>query len=88
MENKRVMWKALKYYGLRCPTWRSELEVLYPSVSNLLPKLHSAHKIGILANQLRSTVRRLGRFGIDSWIDLSGFLPMLAWQKPDFAILS
>ena len=70
MENKKGDVEALKYYGLKCPSWKSDLETLYPGCKHVLKTLHAHYKIGILANPLPNLLARLRNFGIDSYIDL------------------
>ena len=81
-ENKKGDAEALNDYGLKRPSWRSDLEVLYPDCKQALKTLHQHYKIGIIANQLPN----LGRFGIDSWIDLVVSSADVGLAKPDLAI--
>ena len=50
-ENKKGDAEALNDYGLKRPSWRSDLEVLYPDCKNVLKTLHQHYKIGIIASQ-------------------------------------
>lgn len=60
--------------------------MLYPDCKQVLKTLHQHYKIGIIANQLPNLQARLGRFGIDSWIDLVISSADVGLAKPDLAI--
>lgn len=60
--------------------------MLYPDCKQVLKTLHQHYKIGIIANQLPNLQARLGRFGIDSWIDLVVSSADVGLAKPDLAI--
>ena len=85
-ENKKGDAEALNDYGLKRPSWRSDLEVLYPDCKQVPKTLHQHYKIGIIANQLPNLQARLRRFGIDSWIDLVISSADVGLTKPNLAI--
>lgn len=85
-ENKKGDAEVLNDYGLKRPSWRSDLEVLYPDCKQVLKTLHQHYKIGIIANQLPNLQARLRNFGIDSYIDLIISSADVGLAKPDFAI--
>ena len=85
-ENKKGDAEAMNYYGLKRPSWRSDLEVLYPDCKQVLKTLHQHYKIGIIANQLPNLLARLRNFGIDSYIDLIISSADVGLAKPNLAI--
>lgn len=63
-----IRWAA-REYGVEVPKWFGELEKLYPDVEEILKKLSSKYKLGIIANQRPGTQKRLDDWGIGKYFD-------------------
>lgn len=57
---------AAQDFGVAVPKWFGELERLYPDVEEILKNLSQKFKLGIIANQVAGTQKR-----IDSWVSAS-----------------
>lgn len=68
-DQKPIMSVAAEY-GAKVPTWRHDLETLYPDAEELLQRLSQQYKIGIIANQDFGTEQRLTGFDIRQYFDL------------------
>ena len=55
--------RALSFYGLERPAWRTDLETLYPQTKEILEQLGQEYRLGIIANQLPGLEQRLKAFG-------------------------
>lgn len=69
-QNKKGDLETMKLLGVKKPKWRSEDEILYADTEECLKKLSSDYKIGVIANQVLGTAKRLEDFGILKYIDL------------------
>lgn len=85
-EGKKGDLAALSEFGLKCPQWNPNLEVLYPETKTVLKDLHKHYQIGIIANQILGLEDRLKTFGIRQWIDLIISSAEIGLSKPDPAI--
>ncbi|MBF8970147.1 HAD-IIIA family hydrolase [Streptococcus sp. NLN76] len=68
--NQKPIVSVAEDYNVKIPAWRHDLEVLYPDVKEILPKLYQKYKLGIIANQDFGTEKRLAAFGIRQYFDL------------------
>jgi len=69
-ENKKGDLETAKQFGVEIPEWKSQYEVLYIDAEACLRKLSKDYRIGVIANQLLGTSKRLENFGILKYIDL------------------
>ena len=53
-ENKKGDAEVLNDYGLKRPSWRSDLEVLYPDCKQVLKTLTSTTRLGLLPTSYRT----------------------------------
>ena len=84
--NQKGDLETVKKYGLPMPKWHKEDEKLYEGVPQILEKLSRKFKIGIIANQLLGTEKRLHDFGILKYIDLVVASAEEGVAKPDLRI--
>ncbi|MDO4364842.1 MAG: HAD family hydrolase, partial [Clostridia bacterium] len=61
---------AAQYYGAEIPRWFGELEKLYPDTVTVLDKLSRKYKLGIIANQVAGTQKRIDNWGIGKYFDM------------------
>lgn len=78
--------RACEYYGLKMEPWHSELEFIYPESEVCLKTLRERYKIGILANQVPGSEKRLEEFGLRSYIDLVIASAEEGFAKPDLRL--
>ena len=69
-QNKLPYKDAAKEYGLETIRWPKHLEKLYEGVTELLNKLKTRYKLGIIANQSLGTEQRLKEYGIHYFFDV------------------
>ena len=69
-----------------CTPWHAEDERLYPDAKACLEKLHTAYRIGIIANQEPGLVQRLETFGVMESIDIVVSSAEEGVSKPDSRI--
>lgn len=82
-ENKKGDLETIKLLHVEKPRWRSEDEALYSDTEDCLKYLHNKYRIGIIANQLPGTEKRLENFGILKYIDLVVASAEEGVAKPD-----
>ena len=73
-------------YGAKVPAWRHDLEVLYPGAKEILQRLGTSYKLGIIANQDFGTEQRLTKFGIRQFFNLVIASAEEGVEKPDLRI--
>lgn len=78
--------EAVRFFGLNRTPWHSEDEFLYPETVSTLDALSKRYKIGIIANQLPGTQKRLNKMGISEYICLVVSSAEADIAKPDPAI--
>ena len=69
-QNKKGDLETIKLLNVEKPKWSFEDEILYNDTEECLKKLSGKYKIGVIANQLLGTEKRLKDFGILKYIDL------------------
>lgn len=75
-------------YGTEIPRWFGELERLYPDTITILDKLSKKYKLGIIANQIAGTQRRIDNWGIGKYFDVVVASAEAGYAKPDFEIFN
>ena len=75
-------------YGAEIPRWFGELERLYPDTITILDKLSKKYKLGIIANQIAGTQRRIDNWGIGKYFDVVVASAEVGYAKPDFEIFN
>lgn len=75
-------------YGAEIPRWFGELERLYPDTITILDKLSKKYKLGIIANQIAETQRRIDNWGIGKYFDVVVASAEVGYAKPDFEIFN
>lgn len=78
--------EAVHLFELNRTPWHSEDEFLYPKTVSTLDALSKRYKIGIIANQLTGTQKRLNKMGISEYICLVVSSAEADIAKPDPAI--
>ena len=69
-QNKKGDKETAKLFGVKCPKWHLEDEILYSDTVSCLENLSKKYKIGVIANQSPGTRKRLQQHGILQYIDL------------------
>ena len=82
-----IRWAAQEY-GVQVPKWFGELEKLYPNVEEILKKLSSKYKLGIIANQISGTQKRIDNWGIGKYFDVVVASAEAGCEKPDLKIFN
>lgn len=70
------------------PKWFGELEKLYPDVDEILKKLSQKFKLGIIANQVAGTQKRIDNWGIGKYFDVVVASAEAGCEKPDLKIFN
>ena len=79
--------QAAAYYGLPKAPWRSEYESLFDGCAAVLEALKArGYRLGVSANQVPGTVKRLKAWGILRFFDVIAPSAELGMAKPDPAI--
>ena len=73
-------------YGVTLPPWNNNLEKLYPETPAVLEKLAQKYKLGIIANQVEGTQKRIDNWGIGKYFDVVVASAEAGVAKPDSAI--
>ncbi len=81
-----AVFTAAKFYGVTLPPWNSSLEKLYPETPAVLEKLAQKYKLGIIANQVEGTQKRIDDWGIGKYFDVVVASAEARVAKPDSAI--
>lgn len=76
------------YYGVEIPRWFGELEKLYPNVEKVLKRLSYKYKLGIIANQVAGTQKRIDNWGIGKYFDVVITSAEIGYSKPDLKIFN
>lgn len=79
---------AAQYYGAEIPRWFGELERLYPDTVTILDQLSKKYKLGIIANQVAGTQKRIDNWGIGKYFDVVVASAEVDCAKPDFEIFN
>lgn len=79
----RAIKSAAEYYEVALPKWNNDLEKLYPGVEQLLHTLSKRYKLGIIANQVAGTKKRLENWGIRQYFDVIVASAEEGCEKPD-----
>ncbi|MCM1386080.1 MAG: HAD family hydrolase [Bacillus sp. (in: Bacteria)] len=82
-ENKKGDLEVIKLFNVEAPEWNPEDEMLYGDAEECLKLMHRKYKIGIIANQVPGTTKRLENFGILKYIDLVVASAEEGVAKPD-----
>lgn len=86
MENRKGDKETAARLGVPLPKWHSEEERLYPDAAACLEQLRKRYKIGIIANQVPGTAKRLEQHGVLQFIDLVIASAEEGVAKPDLRI--
>ena len=79
--------KAAAFYSLPKAPWRSEYESLFDGCAAVLEALKArGYRLGVIANQVPGTAKRLEGFGILQFFDVLAPSAELGMEKPDPAI--
>lgn len=81
-----AIFAAAKFYGVTLPPWNNSLEKLYPETPAVLEKLAQQYKLGIIANQVEGTQKRIDNWGIGKYFDVVVASAEVGVAKPDSAI--
>lgn len=81
-----AVFTAAKFYGVTLPPWNNSLEKLYPETPAVLEKLAQKYKLGIIANQVEGTQKRINDWGIGKYFDVVVASAEAGVAKPDSAI--
>ena len=81
-----AVFTAAKFYGVTLPPWNNNLEKLYPETPAVLEKLAQKYKLGIIANQVEGTQKRINDWGIGKYFDVVVASAEAGVAKPDSAI--
>ena len=81
-----AVFTAAKFYGVTLPPWNNNLEKLYPETLAVLEKLAQKYKLGIIANQVEGTQKRIDNWGIGKYFDVVVASAEAGVAKPDSAI--
>lgn len=87
-KNMHPYKSVLNEYGFEACPWPTQLEQLYPGVPELLDKLRARYKLGIIANQLPGTEKRLEKYGISGYFDVIAASAEVGFDKPDARIFT
>lgn len=86
--NSYAVKSAAQYYGAEIPRWFGEFEKLYPDTVTVLDKLSRKYKLGIIANQVAGTQKRIDNWGIGKYFDVVVASVEVGYAKPDFEIFN
>ena len=78
--------QAAQTYGVTLPEWDSSLEKLYLGTEDVLKALSGKYKLGIIANQLAGTQKRLHNWGVLQYFDVVAASAEAGYEKPDLRI--
>ena len=78
--------QAAQAYGVALPEWNSSLEKLYLETEDVLKALSGKYKLGIIANQLAGTQKRLHNWGVLQYFDVVAASAEAGYEKPDLRI--
>ena len=81
-----AIFAVAKFYGVTLPPWNNSLEKLYPETPAVLEKLAQKYKLGIIANQVEGTQKRIDNWGIGKYFDVVVASAEAGVAKPDSAI--
>lgn len=84
--NQNGYRKALEYHGLTMVPWNSDDEFVYLESEECLKSLSQKYKIGIIANQIFGSEKRLEKMGLMKYIDLVIASAEEGVTKPDLHI--
>lgn len=87
-QNKDAYKCTLKEFGLNKTHWHCEYEKLYEGTYEVLELLHQRYKLGIIANQVLGTDKRLSNLGIRCFFDLIVTSAEEKTSKPDLKIFN
>lgn len=76
------------YYDVEIPRWFGELEKLYPNVEKVLKRLSYKYKLGIIANQVAGTQKRIDNWGIGKYFDVVITSAEIGYSKPDLKVFN
>lgn len=82
-----IRWAA-QDFGVALPKWFGELERLYPDVEEILKNLSQKFKLGIIANQVAGTQKRIYNWGIGKYFDVVVASAEAGCEKPDLKIFN
>ena len=82
-----IRWAA-QDFGVTLPKWFGELERLYPNVEEILKNLSQKFKLGIIANQVVGTQKRIDSWGIGKYFDVVVASAETGCEKPDLKIFN
>ena len=82
-----IRWAA-QDFGVALPKWFGELERLYPDVEEILKNLSQKFKLGIIANQVTGTQKRIDNWGIGKYFDVVVASAEAGCEKPDLKIFN
>ena len=86
-QNKKGDYETVQFYGLALPKWHKELEILYADTKSVLSTLYNkGYKLGIVANQLLGTQKRLEKWQILKYFDVVVSSAEEGIAKPDLQI--
>ncbi|WP_017810533.1 HAD family hydrolase [Clostridium saccharoperbutylacetonicum] len=85
-QNKDAYKCTLKEFGLNKVKWNCDYEKLYEGTYEVLELLHQRFKLGIIANQVLGTEKRLYNLGIRCFFDLIVTSAEEKISKPDLKI--
>ena len=79
---------AAKYYGVILPEWDNRLEKLYAGTKTVLETLAGKYRLGIIANQLSRTQKRIDNWGIGEYFEVVIASAEAGCAKPDLEIFN
>lgn len=82
-----IRWAA-QDFGVAVPKWFGELERLYPDVDEILRNLSKKFKLGIIANQVAGTQKRIDNWSIGKYFDVVIASAEAGCEKPDLKIFN
>lgn len=82
-----IRWAA-QDFGVAVPKWFGELERLYPDVEEILKNLSQKFKLGIIANQVAGTQKRIDNWCIGKYFDVVVASAEAGCEKPDSKIFN
>lgn len=82
-----IRWAA-QDFGVALPKWFGEFERLYPDVEEILKNLSQKFKLGIIANQVVGTQKRIDNWGIGKYFDVVVASAEAGCEKPDLKIFN
>ena len=85
-QNKLPYKDAAKEYGLETIKWPKHLERVYEGIPEILAKLKSRYRLGVIANQSFGTEQRMKEYGIFNFFDIIISSAEAGFEKPNPAI--